>query len=200
MCIRCPWAQDHDLLQHYHDHEWGVPVHDEQKHFEMLLLETMQAGLSWLVVLKKRSHFRDCCDQFDPHRIARYDEQKLRELLDNKLIIRNRRKLSAMVTNAGKFLEMQREFGSFDRYMWGWTDYQVIDHQLTSQDDMPVTNWLSDKVSRDMKKRGFSFVGSVTIYAHLQAIGVIQDHLIDCFRYREITSAAGYHQRAADNH
>ena len=200
MCTPCPWARGSSLLEAYHNEAWGVPVHDDHLHFEMLVLETMQAGLSWLVVLKKREHYRRICDSFDPHRIALYGEDTIKEMMESPELIRNRRKLAAMVTNAKAFLRVQREFGSFDRYIWGWTGGRVIDHRLASQDEMPVTNRLSDALSRDMKRRGFSFVGSITLYSHLQAIGVIQDHLTSCFRYREITSAAGYPQRVEDNH
>ncbi|MFP4385162.1 MAG: DNA-3-methyladenine glycosylase I [Spirochaetia bacterium] len=179
---RCPWSLVHPLLTEYHDTEWGVPLHDEQKHFEFLLLESMQAGLSWLIILKKREAFRQAFDGFDPEKIAEYSETKTAALLENPGIIRNRRKIAAAVSNAGCFLETAKEFGSFDRYIWSFTDNQPVVNRWDRESDIPATTPLSDLISADLKARGFKFVGSTIIYAHLQAIGVVDDHLTDCFR------------------
>ncbi len=186
MCLRCSWCLGSDIMKQYHDEQWGVPVHDERKHFEFLLLESMQAGLSWSIILNKRENFRRAFDDFDYSRIAYYDSEKIETLVQDAGIIRNRRKIMAAVTNARKFLEVQNEYGSFDAYIWGFTEGTILDHQLTDISEMPVTNFLSDTVSSDLKRRGFSFMGSTVIYAHLQAIGIILDHVTECFRYAEL--------------
>ncbi len=186
MKVRCPWAEGHPLLQEYHDHEWGVPLHDESKHFEFLMLETMQAGLSWLTILKKREAFRAAFYGFDPERIARYSAADIDVLMENPDIIRYRRKLEAAVRNAQAFLEIRRKWGSFDQFLWSFTEGKVIDHCLESQADMPAKDELSEKVATALKRCGMSFVGPVTVYAHLQAVGVINDHLRSCFRYKAV--------------
>ena len=183
---RCPWSLGHPLLTEYHDKEWGTPLHDEDQHFEFLLLECMQAGLNWLTMLKKRENFRKAFDGFDYRKIAGYGEEKIESLLQDPGIIRNRLKIRAAITNARRFLEVQEEFGSFDTYIWSFTGGKTVDRRLESQDKIPVTTELSDRVSADLKKRGFKFVGSTTIYAHLQAIGVVNDHITGCFRHREL--------------
>jgi DNA-3-methyladenine glycosylase I len=188
---RCRWAEGHELLRHYHDEEWGVPLHEEGRHFEYLMLETMQAGLSWLTILKKREAFRRAFADFDPERIARFDETDIERLMGDTEIIRNRRKLESAIRNARAFLAVREEFGSFDRYLWSFTDGEPIDHALQSPEEEPTRSELSERVSKDLKKRGFSFVGPVIVYAHLQAVGVINDHLVSCFRHKEVQKQGG---------
>jgi DNA-3-methyladenine glycosylase I len=173
----------HPLLLEYHDQEWGTPVHDERQHFEFLTLEAMQAGLSWLIVLKKRESFREVLDNFDYHKLAGYGEEDIERILSFPGIIRNRSKIAATIHNAQRFLQIQQEFGSFDQYIWGFVNFQPVIHSFDNQSRIPATNELSDRISKDLKKRGFKFLGSTTVYAHLQAIGVINDHLVSCFRY-----------------
>jgi len=185
---RCPWCIGNELSQTYHDEEWGTPVHDERKHFEFLLLEFMQAGLSWITILKKRENFRKAFSRFNPVRIAKYNEDKVEELLSNPGIIRYRRKIEAAINNAARFLEIQKEFSSFDSYIWGFVNYTPIHNTWKTMDEVPVTTALSDTISKDLKKRGFKFVGSTTIYAHIQAIGLVNDHIVSCFRYKQLTT------------
>lgn len=182
----CPWCIADQVYVDYHDTEWGVPVHDDRVHFEFLILEGFQAGLSWLTVLKKRPRFREVFAEFDPREVARFDEGKLEELRQDAGIIRNRAKIAAAVTNAQRFLEIQREFGSFDNYIWAFVDGAPVQNSWESLDEIPATTPLSDRVSTELKSRGFRFVGSTIIYAHLQATGVVNDHLVDCFRYSEV--------------
>ena len=186
---RCPWCLGNELLKAYHDEEWGTPVHDEQKHFEFLVLESMQAGLSWMTILNKRENFRKAFSRFDPLRVAKYDEAKIIKLLANPGIIRNRRKIEAVINNAVRFLEIKKEFTSFDTYIWSFVDNKVIHNKWKKMGDVPVTTELSDTISKDLKKRGFKFVGSTTIYAHIQAIGLVNDHLTSCFRYAQLMNA-----------
>lgn len=181
--IRCPWCGNDPLYQKYHDEEWGVPVHDDQKHFEFLTLESAQAGLSWITVLRKRENYRVAMDGFDAKKIALYNEKKISELLQNPGIIRNRLKIHAAVNNAQRFLEVVNEFGSFDHYIWSFTNNKSIRNHFNSLSELPAHTALSDKISIDLKKRGFKFVGTTIVYAHLQAIGVVNDHLVSCFRY-----------------
>lgn len=190
MSSRCPWSESSDLMRAYHDEEWGTPVHDERLHFEFLLLETMQAGLSWTIILNKRENFSKAFDNFDPKKVSRYDEGKITSLLTDAGIIRNQLKIRAAVNNAQRFLETAAEFGSFDAYIWHFSNGGVIQNRLESMKQMPVTSDLSDLISSDLKKRGFKFVGSTTIYSHLQAIGVINDHLTSCPRYEELSAGA----------
>jgi len=186
MIKRCEWCESTDLMRAYHDTEWGTPLHDEQRHFEFLVLEFMQAGLSWSTILNKRENFRKAFDNFDVNKVANYGSEKVASLLQDAGIIRNRLKIAALINNAGRFLEIQKEFGSFDAYIWHFTDGKVVNYRIESLKGMQVTSDLSDNVSKDMKKRGFKFVGSTTLYAHLQAIGVINDHITSCFRYKEL--------------
>jgi DNA-3-methyladenine glycosylase I len=179
--IRCGWCNKSELYQRYHDEEWGRALHDETKHFEFLLLETMQAGLSWYTILQRRENYRVAFANFDPIQVAKFTPDDVNILMQNTGIIRNRLKIEAAVVNANKFLAIQQEFGSFDRYIWGFSNNQVVDNSWIELSQVPATSELSDMVAKDMKKRGFKFVGSVTIYAHLQAIGVINDHLLDCW-------------------
>jgi DNA-3-methyladenine glycosylase I len=183
---RCNWGTNDPLYIEYHDREWGVPLHDDRCLFEFLILEGIQAGLSWLIVLKKRENFRHALDGFDPQKIARYDSAKIEELLQNPGIIRNRLKIQAAVTNAGAFLEVQEEFGSFDAYIWQFVDGRPIRNRWKSVSEIPATTDRSDAMSRDLKGRGFRFVGSTICYAFMQAVGMVNDHVIDCFRYQEI--------------
>lgn len=179
---RCDWCNGDDLYIKYHDEEWGVPVHDDRTHFEFLVLESMQSGLSWLTILRKRDNFRRAFDGFNPEKVAQYDEARIETLLADEGIIRNRKKIEAAVNNAQRFLEVQREFGSFDNYIWGFTEGEVINNHYESVSQIPPTSELSDEISGDLKRRGFRFLGSITMYAHLQAIGIINDHIEKCFR------------------
>lgn len=186
MCKRCDWGSSNELMIKYHDEEWGVPLHDDQKLFEFFVLEGFQAGLSWQIVLNKRENFRKVFDNFDPKLVAEYGEEKIQELIQDKSIIRNQQKIRACVNNANRFLEVQKEFGSFDRYIWGFVDFKPIVNSFKSMSELPAKTELSDKISTDLKKRGFKFVGSTVVYAHMQATGMVNDHLIDCFRYGQV--------------
>lgn len=183
---RCSWCGDDPLYVRYHDEEWGTPVHDERRHFEFLLLETQQAGLSWLTVLKKRKAYRQAFRQFDPVEVARFSATDIDTLLGNAGIIRNRRKLEAAVKNARCFLAIQEEYGSFDAWLWRFVDGRPVVNHRESLSELPATSGLSDAVSAEMKQRGFAFVGSTTIYAHLQAVGLVNDHLVSCYRWKEL--------------
>ena len=183
---RCPWGDTHPLYIAYHDTEWGVPQHDDTRLFEMLLLEGAQAGLSWLTILKKREGYRRAFSQFDPRKIARYDARKIARLLANDQIIRNRLKVNAAVTNARAFLAVQEAFGSFDRYIWQFVDGQPLRNAWTTLSHVPARTKESDALSADLKRRGFTFVGSTICYAHMQATGMVNDHLVGCFRYRAV--------------
>jgi len=183
---RC-WGDGDELMAAYHDLEWGVPLHDDAKIFEFLILEGMQAGLSWRTVLYKRENFRRAFHGFDVARVARYGERDLKRLLADAGIIRNRLKIQGAVNNARRFLEVQKEFGTFDRYIWGFVDGKPIRNRLRSFRGMPARTPLSDLISGDLKARGFQFVGSTVIYAHMQATGLVNDHLVHCFRYGEIS-------------
>ena len=183
---RCSWCGDDELYVKYHDEEWGVPVHDDIKHFEFLVLEGAQAGLSWITILRKRENFRKAFDNFDPVKVSKYGNKKINELLNNPGIIRNRRKIEAAINNAKRFLEVQAEFGSFDKYIWQFVDNKPVINSWKTMSEIPAKTELSDKISQDLKDRGFKFVGSTIIYAHLQAIGVVNDHVIGCFRYKQL--------------
>ena len=182
---RCAWAGDLPIYIDYHDNEWGRPVHDDNKLFEMLILEGMQAGLSWITVLKKREAFRAAFAGFDPGKVAFYDEEKIQELLANEGIIRNRLKVNAAVTNAKVFLEVQKKYGSFDKFIWAYVDQTPIKNHWEKMEEIPSATPLSDQISRDLKKLGFKFVGSTIIYAFMQATGMVNDHVTDCFIYQE---------------
>jgi DNA-3-methyladenine glycosylase I len=183
---RCLWGTDDPLYIRYHDEEWGVPVHDDRKHFEFLVLESAQAGLSWITVLRKRENYRAAFADFDPERVARFTESKIERLLQNPGIVRNRLKVAAAVNNAKRFLEVRNEFGTFDRYLWGFVDGKPVDGRRATHASVPATSEASDRLSRDLKTRGFKFVGSTIVYAHLQACGLVNDHLTTCFRYRQV--------------
>ena len=184
---RCEWVSGKDpLMLEYHDREWGVPVHDDRKHFEFLVLEAAQAGLSWSIVLKKREGYRRAFSGFDPQKVARYTDKRIEDLTQDPSIIRNRLKIAAAVRNARQFLAIQEEFGSFDSYCWRFVDGNPTVNRWKATKDIPATSLQSDAFSKDLKQRGFSFVGSTVIYAHMQAVGMVNDHLVDCFRYREV--------------
>lgn len=183
---RCPWCEGNELYIRYHDREWGVPVMDDNKQFEFLVLESAQAGLSWLTVLKKRENYRQAYDNFNPDKVSRYSEKKLAKLLSDPGIIRNRKKIEASVNNARLFLDIQKEFGTFSGYIWGFTGNEPVVNSWKSLSDVPANTELSDTISKDLKKRGFKFLGSTIIYAHLQATGIVNDHLVDCFRYKQV--------------
>lgn len=180
---RCPWCENDELYVKYHDEEWGVPVHDDQKHFEFLVLESAQAGLSWITILRKRENYRKAYEGFNPVKVAKFDSEKIEELMNNPGIVRNRRKIEASINNAQRFLEIVDEFKSFDKYIWSFVDNKPIQNQWDDIKEVPANTKLSDEVSKDLKKRGFKFLGSTIIYSHLQATGLINDHLKNCFRY-----------------
>lgn len=184
--FRCAWCLGDSLYESYHDKEWGVPVKDDDTLFEFLILETFQAGLSWITVLKKRENFRNALDNFDYKKIASYDQAKINELLKNKGIIRNKLKIHATVSNAIAFMQIQNEFGSFSNYYWGFVDYVPVKNKVTNYKDAPGNTPLSDTMSKDLKKRGFKFVGSTVVYAMMQATGMVNDHETSCFRYEEV--------------
>jgi DNA-3-methyladenine glycosylase I len=178
---RCEWAGDDPLYIDYHDNEWGRPVHDDGKLFEMLILEGMQAGLSWITILRKREGYREAFNGFDIDRILLYDAAKVEELMQNAGIVRNRLKINSVITNAGAFRRIQEEFGSFDAFFWRYVDGKPIQNHWPSILDIPATTELSDKISKDLKRQGFKFVGSTIVYAYMQAVGLVNDHMADCF-------------------
>jgi DNA-3-methyladenine glycosylase I len=184
--LRCTWSTSDPLYIDYHDHEWGVPVHDERKLFEMLILEGAQAGLSWITILKKRENYRKAFDKFDVKRVSRYDAARIRSLLKNEGIVRNRLKIAATISNAKAFLAVQKEWGSFDSYIWQFTGGKPIDNHRKGNKDVPATTPESDAMSKDLKKRGFRFVGSTICYAFMQATGMVNDHAITCFRHKQV--------------
>jgi len=183
---RCGWCVGDPLYEAYHDHEWGVPVLDDETLFEFLTLETFQAGLSWITVLRKRNNFREAFDSFDYRKIAQYKDAKIIELMQNAGIIRNQMKIRAAVTNAREFIEIQDEFGSFSKYIWQFVEGKPIQNKVEDYKKAPANTEISDKLSKDLKKRGFKFVGSTVMYAHMQATGMVNDHQVDCFRYKEV--------------
>jgi DNA-3-methyladenine glycosylase I len=186
--IRCGWAGTDPTYVGYHDTEWGVPVHDDRRLFEFLVLEGAQAGLSWITILRKRDAYREAFDEFDAEKVARYDARRVAKLLKNEGIVRNRLKVESAVKNARAFLEVQEEFGSFDKYQWGFVDGKPLVNRFASMKQIPPRTPLSDKLSKDLKQRGFSFVGSTIIYAHMQAVGMVNDHVLACFRQREVAA------------
>lgn len=181
---RCHWVNDDPIYIDYHDHEWGIPLHDDDKLFEFLILEGFQAGLSWITVLKKRDNFRKAFDNFKALKIVKYDEQKIEELMQDSGIIRNRLKIQGTITNAKLFLEIQQEFDSFAQYIWQFTSGQTIVNQWNNASQVPASTLISDAMSKDLKKRGFKFIGSTICYAFMQATGMVNDHLINCVSYK----------------
>ena len=186
MITRCEWPADNDLMIKYHDEEWGTPVHDDQKFFEFLLLEAFQAGLSWEIILKRREGFRKAFDNFDYKKIINYTEEDVERLMNNEGIIRNRLKIVSTISNAKLFIEIQKEFGSFNKYIWGFVNDKPINNNRKSMSDIPATTKVSDELSKELKKRGFKFFGSTIAYAFMQAAGLINDHTTECFRYKEV--------------
>ena len=182
---RCDWSGSDPIYVDYHDHEWGVPVWDDRKQFEFLVLESAQAGLSWFTILKRRNGYRRLYEGFDPEKVVRFDESRIQTMLKDTGIIRNRKKIESSINNARRFLEVREQYGSFCNYFWGFTDgKQVVNHFL-SMNDIPATTPLSDTITKDMKQRGFQFLGSTILYAHMQATGLVNDHIVDCFRHKE---------------
>ncbi len=186
MTTRCTWAGDDPLYIQYHDQEWGAPVHDDRELFELLVLEGAQAGLSWITILRKREGYRRAFDNFEPQIVAKYDQAKLDQLAQNPEIVRNRLKIRSAVQNAGAFLAVQEEYGSFDRYIWGFVDSRPIINVWATMSQIPASTTLSEQISKDLKKRGFNFVGPTICYAYMQSIGMVNDHTTDCFRYSEV--------------
>jgi len=186
MAKRCEWCGTEPIYVDYHDKEWGVPVHDDRLHFEMIILDGAQAGLSWITILKRRESYREAFDNFDVKKVSRYSDKKVEKLLSNPGIIRNRLKVNSTVKNAKAFLKIQKEFGSFDKYIWQFVNYKTIQNKWKRMSDLPAKTEESDAMSKDLKKRGFSFVGSTICYAYMQAAGMINDHTVDCFRYKEV--------------
>lgn len=187
---RCPWCGDDPLYRDYHDREWGVPVHDDRTLFEFLILEGAQAGLSWITILRKRENFRRVFDGFDAEKVARYTPKKIEKLLQDPGIIRNRLKVESAVSNARAFLEVQESFGSFDRYIWGFVDGRPIVNRFRKMKDVPAVTPLAETLSKDLKKRGFRFVGPTIVYAHMQATGMVNDHLVGCHRHAHCADLA----------
>nr|WP_026946265.1 DNA-3-methyladenine glycosylase I [Algoriphagus marincola] len=183
---RCPWCLGFPQYIEYHDREWGVPVYNDKVHFEFLVLESAQAGLSWATILKKREGYRKVFADFDYQIVAEFPDSYVEELLQDPGIIRNKLKIKAAINNARRFMEIQEEFGSFSKYIWSFVGGKPIQNQLQNMKDAPATSPESDKLAKDLKKRGFKFLGSTTIYAHMQATGLVNDHLVDCFRYKEV--------------
>ncbi len=189
---RCTWCGEDPLYVSYHDNEWGVPVHDDKKHFELLLLEGAQAGLSWITVLRKRGNYRAAFDGFDPEKVAAYTEDKIDSLLQNPGIIRNRLKIKSAIGNASAFLAIQKEYGSFDKYIWQFTDGKTIINKFEYIESIPATSPESDRMSKDLKKHGFKFCGSTICYAYMQSAGMVNDHTTDCFRYYQLLTEMGH--------
>lgn len=185
---RCDWVGNDPLYMKYHDSEWGIPVYNDKKLFEFLVLETFQAGLSWLTILKRRENFRKAFENFNYKKIAEFNDKKYKILLQNEGIIRNKLKIKATISNAKEFIKVQDEFGTFSKYIWGFIDNKPIINKFKTIDEIPAKTELSEKISKDLKKRGFKFVGPTVIYAHMQATGMVNDHTIDCFRYNEINN------------
>ena len=183
---RCPWGEGAELYRRYHDEEWGVPVHEDRKHFEFLVLESAQAGLSWSTILKKRENYRRAYRGFDPAVVARFGARDRKRLMKDAGIVRNRLKIDSSINNAERFLEIQGQFGSFDAYLWGFVGGRPLVNRWKDLSEIPANTELSDAISKDLKARGFRFVGSTIVYAHLQAVGVVNDHLTSCFRYAEL--------------
>lgn len=183
---RCGWESKNEIYTEYHDNEWGVPLHDDYTLFEFLTLESFQAGLSWLIILRKRGNFRRAFENFDPVKVSQFNENKINALLEDKGIVRNRLKIKACINNAGRFLEIQKEFGSFAKYIWAFVDDKPIINHFEKLEELPAKTELSDIISKDLKKRGFKFMGSTVVYSHMQATGMVNDHLVSCFRHIEV--------------
>jgi DNA-3-methyladenine glycosylase I len=183
---RCPWPSDDKSMINYHDKEWGVPLHNDRKLFEFLILEGFQAGLSWRTILYKRENFRKAFDDFDFNKVAKYDKKKINSLLKDAGIVRNKLKVESAIANAKAFLQVRKEFGTFDKYIWSFVNGKPVQNRFKSLKELPARTALSDKISDDLKKRGFKFVGSTIVYAHMQATGMVNDHVFGCHRYKEV--------------
>lgn len=183
---RCSWCLCNEKMIRYHDEEWGVPVHDDKKQFEFLMMEAMQCGLNWNMMIQKREIFRECFDEFAYWKVAEYTEEDVRRILETEGMIKSQRKIRAVIHNAQCFLKVQKEFGTFSAYLWGFSKGKMIRYMGHQKGDVPAKNGLSDRISQDLKKRGFKYLGSVTVYSHLQACGIINDHAEGCFRYQEV--------------
>ena len=188
---RCDWSGTEPIYMDYHDKEWGVPVHDDRMHFEMIILDGAQAGLSWITILKRRDSYREAFDNFDAVKVSRYNDKKVEKLLTNPGIIRNRLKVNSAVKNAQAFLKIQEEFGSFDKYIWQFVNHKTIQNKWKKMAELSAKRAESDAMSKDLKKRGFSFVGSTICYAYMQAAGMVNDHITNCFRYKEVKELSG---------
>ena len=186
MVNRCKWANHHELLKVYHDEEWGCPIHDERALYECLVLQGNQAGLSWMTILKKRDNYRKAFDNFDYKKIAKYDSEKIEELMNNSGIIRNRLKINAAISNAKALLEVQKEFGSFEKYIWKFTNHKPLINGFKAYSEIPASTVVSEIMSKDLKKRGFKFIGPTICYAFMQAAGIVNDHVTSCFRFKEV--------------
>lgn len=187
---RCKWCCDEGITQKYHDEEWGIPLHDDKRHFEYLLMEVMQCGLNWTMMLKKRDIFRKCFSNFDIKTVAQLGEVEIEQILQTEGMIKSRRKIDAIINNAKCFLAVIDEFGSFDNYIWSYSDNQTLVYRKHQEGEIVASNELSDRLSKDLKKRGFKFLGSITVYSHLQACGIINDHELQCWMYKDIVSKA----------
>lgn len=185
--VRCNWCKGSELMMNYHDEEWGTPLHDDRKHFEFIILDGFQAGLSWSTIINKRDNFRKAFDNFEAKKIAKYDEEKIAELLENPGIVRNKLKVHSAVTNAKAFLAVQKEFGTFDKYIWKFTGGKTLKNARTGMGDIPAKTNESDTMSKDLLKRGFKFVGSTICYAYMQAAGMVNDHIVTCHRYKTVS-------------
>ncbi len=186
MVNRCKWANHHELLKVYHDEEWGLPIHDERALYECLVLQGNQAGLSWMTILKKRDNYRKAFDNFDYKKIAKYDSEKIEELMNNSNIIRNRLKINSAITNAKALLKVQKEFGSFEKYIWKFTNHKPLINGFKAYSEIPASTEISEIMNKDLKKRGFKFIGPTICYAFMQAAGMVNDHVISCFRFKEV--------------
>lgn len=178
--VRCPWCESSNLYRKYHDEEWGKPVYDDRTHFEFLVLESAQSGLSWITILKKRENYRVEYDNFNPDIVALYNEDKILKMLENPGIVRYRKKIESSINNAKEFLKIQKEFGSFNEYIWSFTEKKIIKNSWITLNEVPAKTELSDTIAKDLKKRGFKFLGSTTVYSYLQAVGIVNDHLVEC--------------------
>ncbi|MBS1493695.1 MAG: DNA-3-methyladenine glycosylase I [Bacteroidetes bacterium] len=185
--VRCDWCKGSEIMMNYHDEEWGTPLHDDRKHFEFIILDGFQAGLSWSTIINKRQNFRKAFDNFDPKKVAKYDENKIEELLNDPGIVRNKLKIYSAVTNAKAFLAVQKEFGTFDKYIWQFTGGKTLKNARASMKDIPAKTKESDAMSKDLLKRGFKFVGSTICYAYMQAAGMVNDHIVTCHRYKTVS-------------
>ncbi len=195
MVKRCEWPSNNELMIKYHDEEWGVPLHDDKKLFEFIVLESAQAGLSWSTILNRREGYRKAFNNFDYKKIAKYTEKDVERLIKDERIIRNRLKIISTISNAHNFIKIQKEFGSFDRYIWGFVNHKPLVNQIKKLSDVPANTGISDAMSKDLKKRGFKFVGSTICYAFMQAVGLVNDHAITCFRHKSIDSSFGKGKR-----